>query len=194
MGPPTYNPVTVCTLLGCAAFFLPFYLCVCILPFVARKGRGSHVNKCIYKVSLRVLIYKSLPPRRGEERSEAPAVAWRRPPPSSCTALGAAMSPRRGKEEVNAWSRRPAWGPPSCRTAAPRGGCHLVACGGPSGCGAMAAAASRYLKGCGSRHTGPFSAVAELLGKHRERSLVPCRRCLWARFVSLTPRTPAVGA
>nr|XP_013039255.2 MORC family CW-type zinc finger protein 4 isoform X1 [Anser cygnoides] len=27
----------------------------------------------------------------------------------------------------------------------------------------MAAAASRYLKGCGSRHTGPFSAVAELL-------------------------------
>lgn len=56
VGPPVYNPVTVPTHLGCAGLFLPFYICV--LPFVARKGRGSHVNKCIYKVLFGVLIYK----------------------------------------------------------------------------------------------------------------------------------------
>lgn len=58
----------------------------------------------------------------------------------------------------------------------------------------MAAPARCQPRGCGSSHTGPFSAVAELLGKRRERSPVPASRDFWARFVSPTPCIPAAGA
>ncbi|XP_035180110.1 MORC family CW-type zinc finger protein 4 [Oxyura jamaicensis] len=88
------------------------------------------------------------------------------------------MSPCRGKEEVTASSRRPAWEPPSCRTVAPRGGCHLVACGGPWGSGAMAGPARRYLQGCGASHAGPFSAVAELLDNASDPSVAAKLLCI----------------
>lgn len=58
----------------------------------------------------------------------------------------------------------------------------------------MAAPTRCQPRGRGSNRTGPFSAVAELLGKHRERSPVPASHDFWARFVSPTPCIPAVGA